>query len=183
MKSFTFLLFAMASLVNAQPYDVVIRNGHIIDGTGSPWYSAISRFKAGASRLSGSCAAATKGTIDAHGMVVAPGFIDMLGQSETYHSGESSPSVQNLPGHHDRDHGRRRFGRATQRRDDSAARPRATNITASSRIGTRCASISRALKNRAWGSTWRVIVGATSVRRMVIGDDNRAPTADASSIG
>ena len=25
---------------SSAPYDLVIRNGHIIDGTGSPWYSA-----------------------------------------------------------------------------------------------------------------------------------------------
>ena len=30
------LLFAAASA----PYDLVIRNGHVIDGTGSPWYAA-----------------------------------------------------------------------------------------------------------------------------------------------
>ena len=31
------LLLAAAA---AQPYALVIRNGHVIDGTGSPWYAA-----------------------------------------------------------------------------------------------------------------------------------------------
>ena len=58
-------------------------NGHIIDGTGSPWYSGDVGIRdgkiAGIGNLSG---APRSKTIDAHGMVVAPGFIDMLGQSE-----------------------------------------------------------------------------------------------------
>jgi hypothetical protein len=28
----------------SNPFDVVIRNGHIIDGTGSPWYSRVAGF-------------------------------------------------------------------------------------------------------------------------------------------
>jgi N-acyl-D-amino-acid deacylase len=64
-------------------YDVVIRNGHIIDGTGSPWYGADIGIRDGRIAAIGDLAAAqAKRTIDAHGMVVAPGFIDMLGQSE-----------------------------------------------------------------------------------------------------
>src|SRR5271157_4248173 len=74
------LLFAAA----ANPYDVVIRNGRIIDGTGSPWYAGDIGIRAGRIAAIGSLeGAAAKRTIDAHGMVVAPGFIDMLGQSET----------------------------------------------------------------------------------------------------
>jgi N-acyl-D-amino-acid deacylase len=67
----------------AADYDVVIRNGHLIDGSGSPWYAADVAIKDGRiaaiGRLDASKAART---IDAHGMVVAPGFIDMLGQSD-----------------------------------------------------------------------------------------------------
>ena len=33
------LLLAPAAHAQTVPYDLVIRNGHIIDGTGSPWYS------------------------------------------------------------------------------------------------------------------------------------------------
>ena len=58
-------------------------NGHIIDGTGSPWYGADVGIRGGKIAEIGhlASAAATR-RIDAHGMVVAPGFIDMLGQSE-----------------------------------------------------------------------------------------------------
>jgi len=67
----------------AEPFDVVIVGGHIIDGTGSPWYSGDVGIRDGRiaaiGRLEG---AGRKRTIDAAGRVVAPGFFDMLGQSE-----------------------------------------------------------------------------------------------------
>jgi N-acyl-D-amino-acid deacylase len=67
----------------ASDFDIVITGGHIIDGTGSPWYSGDVGIRDGRIAAIGNLgAAARKQTIDAHGMVVAPGFIDMLGQSE-----------------------------------------------------------------------------------------------------
>jgi dihydroorotase/N-acyl-D-amino-acid deacylase len=65
------------------PFDVVITRGHIVDGTGSPWYSGDVGIRGGRVAAIGDLAgAAAKQTIDAQGKVVAPGFIDMLGQSE-----------------------------------------------------------------------------------------------------
>ncbi|MGB6475689.1 MAG: D-aminoacylase [Candidatus Sulfotelmatobacter sp.] len=67
----------------AAAFDVVITNGHIIDGTSSPWYSGDLGIRDGKVAAIGNLAAAPrKRTIDAAGKVVAPGFIDMLGQSE-----------------------------------------------------------------------------------------------------
>src|SRR5271167_1864056 len=64
-------------------FDLVITNGHIIDGTGSPWYSGDVGIRDGHIAAIGNLSAAPrKRTIDAEGKVVAPGFIDMLGQSE-----------------------------------------------------------------------------------------------------
>jgi N-acyl-D-amino-acid deacylase len=64
-------------------YDLVIANGHIIDGTGSPWYMGDVAINAGRIAAIGNLSRVSrKRTIDAHGMIVAPGFIDMLGQSE-----------------------------------------------------------------------------------------------------
>src|SRR5579872_6290850 len=64
-------------------YDLIIQNGHIIDGTGSPWYSGDVAIKDGRIAAIGNLTNAKAASrIDAKGMVVAPGFIDMLGQSE-----------------------------------------------------------------------------------------------------
>ncbi|MDE2305825.1 MAG: amidohydrolase family protein, partial [Gammaproteobacteria bacterium] len=77
------MLCAAAGAAPNAGYDVLIRNGRIIDGTGSPWYAGDVAIRDGRiaaiGRLPG---ARAKRVIDAHGMVVAPGFIDMLGQSE-----------------------------------------------------------------------------------------------------
>ena len=81
------LLFALLPIVSTasgqQHYDVIIRNGHIIDGTGSPWYSADVGIRDGRIAAIGRLGDAVgQRTIDAKEMIVAPGFIDMLGQSE-----------------------------------------------------------------------------------------------------
>jgi N-acyl-D-amino-acid deacylase len=66
-----------------ESYDVIIRNGHIVDGTGSPWYSGDIAIRDGRIAAIGNLARVHgKQEIDAAGRVVAPGFIDMLGQSE-----------------------------------------------------------------------------------------------------
>ena len=65
------------------PYDIVIEHGHVIDGTGSPWYAAQIGIRNGKIAAIGKLdGQPRKLTIDAAGQVVAPGFIDMLGQSE-----------------------------------------------------------------------------------------------------
>ena len=64
-------------------FDVLITNGRVVDGTGAPWYRADVGIAgdriAAIGQLAGGDA---KTRIDASNLVVAPGFIDMLGQSE-----------------------------------------------------------------------------------------------------
>lgn len=78
------LVAALPFFAQTPTYDVIIRNGHIMDGSGNPWYSgdiAIQGDRIVAIGKLGNASA--KRVIDASGLVVAPGFIDMLGQSET----------------------------------------------------------------------------------------------------
>src|SRR6266478_5308788 len=71
------------ALAGETPFDLIIANGHIVDGTGSPWYSADVGIRDGRIAAIGNLGKAqAKRRIDAAGKVVAPGFIDMLGQSE-----------------------------------------------------------------------------------------------------
>ena len=65
-------------------YDVIISNGRIVDGTGAPWFRGDVGIQGDRIKAIGDLAAASAGTrIDAAGLIVAPGFIDMLGQSES----------------------------------------------------------------------------------------------------
>jgi dihydroorotase/N-acyl-D-amino-acid deacylase len=85
------LISTMALAQTAQPaapspsasFDILIKNGHILDGSGGPWYAANIGIKGdrivAIGKLDGAQAAKV---IDATGRVVSPGFIDMLGQSE-----------------------------------------------------------------------------------------------------
>lgn len=76
------LIAFSAQAAPATSYDLVIRNGHVIDGTGSPWYAADIAIKDGRIAAIGRLGHVdAKRVIDAHGMVVTPGFIDMLDQS------------------------------------------------------------------------------------------------------
>ncbi len=64
-------------------YDLIIRNGHVVDGTGNPWFAGDVGIRgdriAGVGRLAG---AKARREIDAQGLVVAPGFIDMHTHSD-----------------------------------------------------------------------------------------------------
>jgi N-acyl-D-amino-acid deacylase len=72
-------------LIAAEPlFDVVIQHGRIVDGSGAPWYVADVGVRGGKiARIGRLDAAEGQRTIDATGLVVAPGFIDMMGQTAT----------------------------------------------------------------------------------------------------
>lgn len=69
----------------AQQYDTLIRGGRIVDGSGNPWFYGDIGIIGDRIAFIGHAAPEVKAKqiIDATGLVVAPGFIDMLGQSET----------------------------------------------------------------------------------------------------
>ena len=78
-------VFVSAASVSAQnpPYDYIIRGGRVIDGTGAPWFMGDIALSGDRITAMGDLrSAVAKRTIDASGLVVAPGFIDVQGQSE-----------------------------------------------------------------------------------------------------
>jgi len=79
-----FVLLTASTGLLAQQYDVLIRNGRVVDGSGNPWTYADVGLMGDRVAFVGRAASGVtaKRTIDATGLVVAPGFIDMLGQSE-----------------------------------------------------------------------------------------------------
>ncbi len=84
LLSWLLLVLLSASSGFAQQYDVLIRNGRLIDGSGNPWTYADVGILGDRIAFIGHAApvVTAKRAIDATGLVVAPGFIDMLGQSE-----------------------------------------------------------------------------------------------------
>jgi N-acyl-D-amino-acid deacylase len=81
--AFVSVLACFVAAQQSQTFDIILSNGHIIDGTGSPWYSGDIGIRDGRIAAIGNLSGASaKRTIDVHQRVIAPGFIDMLGQSE-----------------------------------------------------------------------------------------------------
>jgi N-acyl-D-amino-acid deacylase len=62
-------------------YDIVIRNGRVLDGQGNPWVRADIAIKDGRFRKIGSFVGRGRREIDAHDEYVSPGWIDMMDQS------------------------------------------------------------------------------------------------------
>ncbi len=74
---------APAAPADEAPYDLVLRNGKIVDGTGNPWYVGDVAIRGDRIVAVGHIPPApAKREIDAKGLVVAPGFIDMHSHSD-----------------------------------------------------------------------------------------------------
>jgi dihydroorotase/N-acyl-D-amino-acid deacylase len=184
---FAFLAFQLSIGVLAQqtptaastePFDIVIVNGHVMDGTGSPWYSGDVGIRAGHIAAIGNLAsAARKQTIDAAGKVVAPGFIDMLGQSELTMLVEPKVPSKIFQG----------ITTEVTGEGNSAAPVNAAMIAAD-RAGyahlhiqpdwTTFREFFTRLEHQGMGINLASYVGSTSVRRMVLGDADVQPTPD-----
>jgi N-acyl-D-amino-acid deacylase len=176
-----FFLPIAAFLASAQTqtaFDLVITDGHIVDGTGSPWYSGDVGVRDGKIAAIGNLSASPrKRTIAAAGKVVAPGFIDMLGQSErTILVDPRLPSkiYQGIT------------SEITGEGDSTA--PLTDAILRSDRPGWDYYKITpdwrtlrqyfARLEKQGIGINFATYVGATQVRRAVLGDADLQPTPE-----
>jgi N-acyl-D-amino-acid deacylase len=162
----------------AQDLDVVITNGHIIDGTGSPWYSGDIGIRDGKIVKIGNLSnAARKRTIDAQGKVVAPGFIDLLGQSEmTILVDPRLPSkiYQGITTEITGEGGSAAPLNDAIIRADTASYQH-LKITPDWRT---LRQYFARLEKQGIGINLASFVGATQVRRMVLGDEDKAPSSE-----
>ncbi len=171
-------LVVISSLVAAQnpAFEIVITNGHIIDGTGSPWYSGDIGIRDGKLAAIGNLSAETrKRTIDAAGKVVAPGFIDMLGQSEMTILVEPRLPSKIFQGITTEITGE--GGSAAPLNDAIIQADRSSfdhyHITPDWKTFRQYFA---RLEKQGMGINLASYIGATQARRMVLGDDNKQPT-------
>lgn len=187
MRIFAAVTFGVAAVLGVAltamaqpeaPFDVVITHGHIYDGTGSPWYSGDIGIRGGRIAAIGNLtAAARNATIDAGGKAVAPGFIDMLGQSElTILVDPRLPSkiyqgiTTEITG------------------EGGSAAPLNAEMIAADKAGydhlkiqpdwTDFRGYFARLERQGMGINLASYAGATSVRRMVLGDADVQPTPE-----
>ena len=175
------LVLACAGLVamTAAPavsYDVLLRGGRIVDGTGSPWFVADLAIRgdriAAIGNLAGSKA---KLSLEVRGLVVAPGFIDMLGQSELTVLADA--------------HLRSKVGQGITTEltgEGASVAPMTDYLLGELEPTTRDLKIAidwtdlqgyaRRLGKQGSALNFAHLVGATQVRAAVLGGDNRPPT-------
>ena len=168
-----------AQTIAAVPdFELIIRNGRVVDGSGRTGFNADVALKGDRIAKIGNLRAATAArTVDARGMVVAPGFIDMLGQSEQYvlidpramskvmmgvtteitGEGESIAPVND---------------RILKEQEDFNRR---YHLTVDWRT---LGEYLNRLEQQGAGINLGTFVGATQVREFVIGYDDRPPTAN-----
>ncbi|MBV9474507.1 MAG: D-aminoacylase [Acidobacteria bacterium] len=148
--------------------DLKITNGRIVDGTGAPWFR-------GDVGIEGDTIVAigdlhdtpAETTIDAHDLLVSPGFIDLLGWS--YENSFDDPQVE----------AKLRQGVTTEVGGEgtSPAPQRADKVTPKAPWKT-LGDFLDALDHHPAAINFAMLVGASNPREMVIGDVNRAPTMD-----
>jgi N-acyl-D-amino-acid deacylase len=78
---FLFSALSPAAVAQSTEYDVVIRNGRVLDGAGNPWIAADVAIKDGRFVKIGRVSGKGKREIDATGRYVSPGWIDIMDQS------------------------------------------------------------------------------------------------------
>jgi N-acyl-D-amino-acid deacylase len=170
------LLAAGTAACRPETYDILIEDGVVIDGTGSPGTPADVGIRNGRIAAVGDLSGArAERRIDAAGSVVAPGFIDMLGQSElTILVNPHLPSkifqgiTTEITG------------------EGGSIAPLNDRIIEADRVGYEHYGIEpdwrtldayfQRIERQGMGINLATYVGATQVRRVVLGDDDVQPT-------
>jgi N-acyl-D-amino-acid deacylase len=145
---------AAHSVTPEKPYDLLITNARVIDGSGNPWFRADIGIKNGRIASIGHLRAADAAkTIDAANQIVAPGFIDVHTHVESIYS---LPAAENFV----------RMGVTT---------------LVTGNCGTSDTNIAQFLgriKEKPLAVNLATLIAHGSVRRQVMGSDDRAPTPD-----
>ena len=152
------ILFTVSRLSLAADADILIRNARVVDGTGSPWFlSDVAVTDGRISAMGRNLNVDAASTIDAGGRVLAPGFIDVHTHVE---SGTSREGLIDLP------------------RADNFLLDGVTTIITGNCGGSEIDVAAYANSLAGLGINVATLIGHNSVRREVVGLDDRAPTND-----
>jgi dihydroorotase/N-acyl-D-amino-acid deacylase len=148
--------------------DLKITNGRILDGTGAPWFRGDVGVRGDTIVAIGDLRdTPAKSTIDAANRMVSPGFIDLLGWSQT--AALSDPQLE----------AKVRQGVTTEvaGEGDSPGPQRPDKATKNAPWITLGDYLDQ-LDRQGAAINFAMLLGASNPRSIVIGDVNRAPTAD-----
>lgn len=144
----------MVVSANDTPFDLVIVNARIVDGTGNPWFSGSIAIKDGRiAKVGRFDTAATKSVIDAKGQIVAPGFIDVHTHTEDIYN---NPKAENFV----------RMGVTSLVTGNCGG----SDLNIGAFLGR--------IKTKPLAVNIASLVGHNTVRSKVLGLDNRAPTPE-----
>lgn len=140
---------------SSQPaYDLLITNARVVDGTGNPWFRADVAIQNGrVVRIGKINTNEAKQTIDARGQILAPGFIDVHTHVESIYS---LPEAENFI----------RMGVTTLVTGNCGS----SDINIGEFLGR--------IQSKPLAVNLATLIGQGSVRRQVVGLDDRPPTAD-----
>jgi N-acyl-D-amino-acid deacylase len=152
---FCFFTAFPASAGETNPlYDIVIENGRIIDGTGNPWYFGdIGITGDRIIRIGSLKESPARRRINAHGMFISPGFIDIHTHSDDV--------ILRIP------------------LAESSVRQGITTIVAGNCGGSTIpvSDFLSRVEETGLGINYIILIGHNAVRRQVMGTENRAPTS------
>lgn len=167
-----FLFLLLATAATSQDFDLLLRNARVVDGSGNPWYRADIGIRGDRIASIGNLAQAkARRVIDVANQVVSPGFIDMMGA-------DSYPLLIDPRNGDSKLH----QGITTMMAGEGGSAAPQNDRT------LREDSVQRGLKWRTFSEYFTLLekrgvplnvvhnVGAAQVRRVVIGDEDRAPT-------
>ena len=151
------------------PFDLKIVNGRVLDGTGAPWYRADIGVRGDTIAAIGDLSSTpARSTIDAHELIVAPGFIDLLGQDENSVLADPHVEAKVRQGVTSELTGEGFSAGPMKRNPDAKPPQRWTSLRGYFDL----------VDGQGSAINIASLVGSSNPREMVIGDINRPPTAD-----
>ncbi|XZE51718.1 serine hydrolase [Planctomycetaceae bacterium SH139] len=149
-------------------FDIVLRRGRVIDGTGAPWYVADVGIRTGRIAAIGDLGdASAEVEIDVRGKVISPGFIDMMGQTATPMLDDPKTAMNLLT-----------QGITTINAGEGESAAPLGPDQGARRGWTTMAEYFATLESQGLPINVVQTIGHTQVRQLVIGDDDRRPFDD-----